>query len=58
MDKKAKGIIAILVAAVIVLSGVCVYISADSQKKVESANAKYQDVVDNYKLYKNIISQD
>ena len=58
MDKKIKAIIAVMVAVIVVLAGSLVYVSVDSQKKVEAANAKYQDVVDNYKLYKNIISQD
>lgn len=58
MNKKAKSIICVLVAVVVVLSGVLVYVSTDSQKKIEAANAKYQDVIDNYKLYQNIISQD
>ena len=58
MNKKAKGIIAVLVAAVIVLAGLCVYVTVDSGKKLEKAEAKYDQVIKDYKLYKNIISQD
>jgi hypothetical protein len=58
MSKKVKAVIAVMVAVIVVLAGSLVYVSTDSQKKIAVANAKYQDVVDNYKLYKNIISQD
>ena len=58
MSKKVKTVIAVMVAVIVVLAGSLVYVSTDSQKKIAVANAKYQDVVDNYKLYKNIISQD
>ncbi len=58
MTKKVKGIIAVMVAVILALSGALIYVHTDSQKKIAAANAKYKDVVENYKLYKNIISQD
>lgn len=58
MSKKIKAIIAVMAAVIVALAGSLVYVSINSQKRIEAANAKYQDVVDNYKLYKNIISQD
>ena len=58
MAKNVKVIISVLAALIIVLSCTLVYVHIDAQNEIEAANAKYQDITKDYKLYKNIISQE
>ncbi len=58
MEKKTKIIVVSLVAIIIAFAGTLGYIYTDSQKQIKAANAKYEQVIKDYKLYKNVISQD